>query len=193
MLSSYLSSLRNSSKPGGSLPTLENFLGTHQDINILELGAGCGIVGITLATLFPNRVHKILLTDLPEASEILEKNISAMASTPDTALCCSCSHRVLDWSEPLPEEVRGERWELVVVADCTYNPDVVPDLVNTLRMVREGNKGCLVLLAMKVRHDSEMVFFEIMQKEGFAIVERYKMPLNMVGEEGQEIETFVFR
>ncbi|KAA8576865.1 hypothetical protein EYC84_006909 [Monilinia fructicola] len=158
VLSSYLSSLRGSSAPGGSLPTLEKFLGTQQDLNILELGAGCGIVGITLATLFFDKISKILLTDLPEASEILEKNLDTMASKSD-ALLCSYSHQVLDWFEPLPESVRGERWELVVVADCTYNPDVVPDLVLTLKRVREGNKGVLVLLAMKVRHDSEMIFF----------------------------------
>ncbi|KAI9640849.1 hypothetical protein NHQ30_010690 [Ciborinia camelliae] len=193
VLSSYLSSLRGSSKAIGSLPTLEKLLGTQQDMNILELGAGCGIVGITLATLFSNSINKILLTDLPEASEILEKNISIMASKSDASLSGSCSHQVLDWSEPLPGEIREERWDLVVVADCTYNPDVVPDLVHTLRMVREGNKGVLILLAMKVRHDSEMVFFELMEKEGFAVQERCKVPLGMAGEEGEEIEIFVFR
>ncbi|CAD6441633.1 48c010b0-de8a-43df-aca0-5dd7c0698a46 [Sclerotinia trifoliorum] len=193
VLSSYLSSLRNSSKPVGSLPTLEKFLSTQQDINILELGAGCGIVGITLAKLFYDRISKILLTDLPEASEILEKNISTMTPKSDSSLRCSCSHQVLDWSMPLPEDVRGETWELVVVADCTYNPDVVPDLVQTLTRVRDGNSGMLILLAMKVRHDSEMVFFELMEKEEFVVVERCKVPLKMVGEEGQEIEIFVFR
>ncbi|KAF7879082.1 hypothetical protein EAF04_000282 [Stromatinia cepivora] len=193
VLSSYLSSLRNSSKTVDSLPTLEKFLGTQQDINILELGAGCGIVGITLAKLFSDKINKILLTDLPEASEILEKNISTLASKSDASLCCSCSHQVLDWSTPLPEDVRNERWELVVVADCTYNPDVVPDLVQTLTKLRDGNKGMLILLAMKVRHDSEMVFFELMEKGEFRVVERCKVPLKMVGEEGQEIEIFVFR
>ncbi|RAL63452.1 hypothetical protein DID88_003872 [Monilinia fructigena] len=140
VLSSYLSSLRNSSASVGSLSTLEKFLDTQQDLNILELGAGCGIVGITLATLFFDKINKILLTDLPEASEILEKNITTMASKSDASLC-SYSHQVLDWFEPLPEGVRDERWELVVVADCTYNPDVVSDLVLTLKRVREGNQG----------------------------------------------------
>ncbi|TGO46350.1 hypothetical protein BOTNAR_0594g00010 [Botryotinia narcissicola] len=193
VLSSYLSSLGSSSRPVGSLPTLEKFLSTQQDINILELGAGCGIVGITLAKVFSDRINNILLTDLPEASEILEKNLSAMTPDSDVSLCNSCSHQVLDWSAPLPRDVRGERWELVVVADCTYNPDVVPDLVLTLTRVRDGNPGTLVLLAMKVRHDSEMVFFELMEEEGFRIVEKCKVPLGMVGEEGQEIEIFVFR
>ncbi|TEY71516.1 hypothetical protein BOTCAL_0091g00010 [Botryotinia calthae] len=193
VLSSYLSSLGSSSRPAGSLPTLEKSLSTQKNINILELGAGCGIVGITLAKVFSDRINKILLTDLPEASEILEKNLSAMTPDSDVSLCNSCSHQVLDWSAPLPQDVRGERWELVVVADCTYNPDVVPDLVNTLIRVRDGNQGTLVLLAMKVRHDSEMVFFELMEKGGFGVVEKCKVPLGMVGEEGQEIEIFVFR
>ncbi|TGO92118.1 hypothetical protein BPOR_0010g00300 [Botrytis porri] len=181
VLSSYLSSLGSSSHPADSLPTLEKFLSTQQEINILELGAGCGIVGITLAKIFSDRINKILLTDLPEASEILEKNLSAMAPDADVSLCNSCSHQVLDWSASLPQDVRDERWELVVVADCTYNPDVVPDLVHTLTRVRDGNQGMLVLLAMKVRHDSEMVFFELMEKEGFGVVEKCKVPLGMVG------------
>lgn len=194
MLSSYLSYLRDCSELG-SLAMLQQVLNHEvgdQHMNILELGAGCGIVGITLAKVYPDLINKILLTDLPEASEILEKNISTMASPSDNSPF-PCTHQVLDWSAPLPEVIRGEKWNLVVVADCTYNPDVVPDLVHTLTKLREGNSCMLILLAMKVRHDSEMVFFELMEKEDFSLEESCQVPLGMVGEEGQEIEIFLFR
>jgi len=94
------------------------------------------------------------------------------------------------------------------VADCTYNPDVVPDLVGTLGRLRDseemgkgngkgegngmGRGEVKVLLAMKVRHESEMVFFELMEKEGFEILERGRIPLTVLGGEGEEIEIFVF-
>lgn len=84
---------------------------------------------------------------------------------------------------------------------------MVPDLVATLGRVRAGNQGrigsgngnegkeVVVLLAMKVRHESEMVFFELMDKEGWVVRERCGIGLGVVGEdegEGEEIELFVF-
>ena len=80
----------------------------------------------------------------------------------------------------------------MVVADCTYNPDVVPDLVQTLKSVSEGNKAVMVLLVMKVRHESEMVFFALMEKGGFMVREKCKIPLSVLGGEDEEIEFFVF-
>ena len=91
------------------------------------------------------------------------------------------------------------------MADCTYNPDVVPDLVSTLGRLRDGssdeegegqgNGEVLVLLAMKVRHESEMAFFELMRESGWIVKENGKVGLGMVGQdedEGEEIEIFVF-
>jgi len=79
------------------------------------------------------------------------------------------------------------------VADCTYNPDVVPDLVATLGRVAEGNRDVLVLLAMKVRHESEAVFFEIMGREGWKIGEKAVLGLGVLGGEAEEIEVYVFK
>lgn len=79
------------------------------------------------------------------------------------------------------------------MADCTYNPDVVPDLVKTLRDVSEENKEALVSLAMKVRHDSEIVFFDLMDEAGFEVVEKCKIPLGVLGGDAEETEIFVFR
>jgi predicted nicotinamide N-methyase len=156
---------------------------------VLELGAGCGIVGISLATSYP-RISKVLLTDLAEASEIIEKNLSPSMLPPPTL--SRLAHQVLDWAFPLPLNVKGTKWDLVVVADCTYNPDVVPDLVQTLRHLSEGNEDTVVLLAMKVRHESEMVFFDLMDESGFEVREKCKIPLPVLGGEGEEIEIFVF-
>ena len=79
------------------------------------------------------------------------------------------------------------------MADCTYNPDVVPDLVATLGRVAEGNQGSLVLLAMKVRHESEMVFFELMDQGCWVVHEKAVIPLPVLGGEDEEIEIYVFK
>ena len=166
---------------------MENLL-FQEGLKILELGAGCGIVGITLAAHFP-KIQQILLTDLDEASEILEHNLSIF--NPSSGL--EIFHQVLDWEAPLPPNVKSTNWDLVVVADCTYNPDVVPDLVNTLRSLAEINREATVLLAMKVRHESEMVFFDLIQEKGFKVGEKCKLPLPVLGGEEEEIDIFVFR
>ena len=164
------------------LPVLKDTL-NQKDINILELGAGCGIVGITLSTILRN--PQILLTDLPEAVEILTNNVTLLSSRKP-------KHQVLDWSEPLPPNVQFTKWDLVVVADCTYNPDVVPDLVATLGRIAAGNSQVLVLLAMKVRHESEMVFFELIDREGWVVREKVILPLLVLGAEAEQIEIYVF-
>ncbi|RDL41884.1 uncharacterized protein BP5553_01863 [Venustampulla echinocandica] len=199
VLSSYLTSISNPSSECPSLseklpklPALQNAL-TQNDIHVLELGAGCGVVGITVSHAFPN-ISQIILTDLPEATEILSHNLSPSILKPLLSQThAKITQQVLDWSSPLPPNIKDTKWQLVVVADCTYNPDVVPDLVNTLRRIAEGNRDLLVLLAMKVRHESEMVFFDLMEKGGFAVREKCILPLPVSGAEvGEEIEIYVF-
>ncbi|CZR61207.1 uncharacterized protein PAC_11103 [Phialocephala subalpina] len=189
-LSPYLKTPSTTPKILPRLPNLETLL-AKPNLNILELGAGCGIVGLTFAHSLPD-ISTITLTDLPEATEILDLNLSPANFTPKSA-STTISHQVLDWSEPLPSNISSTKWDLVLVADCTYNPDVVPDLVKTLGRVRGGSRGVVVLLAMKVRHESEMVFFDLMGESSFEVIEKCKIPLPMVDdEEGQEIEIFVF-
>ncbi|KAG4438482.1 hypothetical protein IFR05_006050 [Cadophora sp. M221] len=185
VLSAYLSFVGKAlptSRPLPQLPALQTIL-AKPDLNILELGAGCGIVGITLRQLLP-KISQMILTDLPEATSILTHNISLCSPAP--------SHSVIDWSAPLPPSIASMQWNLILVADCTYNPDVVPDLVKTLGRLADGNKDLMVLLAMKVRHESEAVFFTLMNEEGWEIKESIKVPLLVLGGEDEEIEIFVF-
>jgi predicted nicotinamide N-methyase len=188
VLSSYIAAprhLKTSSLP--CLPLFETSL-SQPKLNVLELGAGCGIVSITLLHTL-STLSQILLTDLPEASAILTHNLSPaiLHHTPS-----KISHQVLDWSLPLPPNVAATKWDLVFVADCTYNPDVVPDLVATLGRIAEGNGQVRVVVAMKVRHESEMVFFGLMEEGGFVVKEKGVVPLPVLGGEDEEIEIFVF-
>ena len=57
-----------------------------------------------------------------------------------------------------------------------------------------GESGTMVLLAMKVRHESEMVFFDLMDQNGFTITEKIILPLPVLGGVGdEEIEVFIFQ
>lgn len=86
---------------------------------VLELGTGCGIVGIALAQTITNA--NVILTDLPEAREIVQRNIDQASRAPGAKL----SFLELDWDAQLPDELQSTLTSvsLVVAADCTYNPD----------------------------------------------------------------------
>ena len=116
---------------------------------------------------------QVLLTDLPEAMDILALNASATCLPRGSQV----ETQSLDWDAELPESVHGRRFELVLVSDCTYNADSLPALVRTLRAVTRGQRAVLVLVAMKVRHESEKVFFELMAGAGFAEVEHSRVGL----------------
>ncbi|MCJ1431753.1 hypothetical protein MMC27_001108 [Xylographa pallens] len=169
--------LQPQSDPATSSP-LRQLLHTQRSIplRVLELGAGCGIAGLALAQMRSD--SHVMLTDLPEAMDILSLNIAG-------ARLASGSHveqLPLDWDAELPRTVWERRFELVLVSDCTYNADSLPALVRTLEAVvweeREvEEKGTVVLVAMKVRHESEEVFFELMAGAGFTLVEQWSVSL----------------
>lgn len=84
---------------------------------VLELGTGCGIVGISIAQIVPNA--EVILTDLDEAKEIVEWNMTY--ANADLAPGSSLSFRELVWGEKIPKGLNG--LDLVIAADCTYNAD----------------------------------------------------------------------
>jgi len=88
-----------------------------QETRIIELGAGCGIGGISLAQLFPR--CDVVLSDLPEAMEILDINIRRATPASNTKL----NRLVLDWHLDLPAALETAIFDLVLVSDCTYNSD----------------------------------------------------------------------
>lgn len=196
-----------------SLPMLDNLL-AKTSLNILELGAGTGILSLSMAAAFPSRISRLVLTDLPEATEIISRNLEHFRSgadcvrLEDTEQLCQPSIRscLLDWSQPLPDEIALQAWDLVTFADCTYNADVVPDLVQTLvalrtktaearKDVRDDTQQPLILCALKTRHESEAVFFELMQHADFTIVEKETVSIGKGGLYGdaEAVQIYVFR
>jgi methylase of polypeptide subunit release factors len=61
---------------------------------------------------------EVVLTDLAEAKEIAEQNLNPARQT-------NVAFKELDWEADIPEDVRGSmsQVDLVIAADCTYNPD----------------------------------------------------------------------
>ena len=64
----------------------------------------------------------VTLTDLPEAREIVERNIGQAIG--NLAKGSTVSFEELDWDASLPSWLQhpDSRLDLVLAADCTYNP-----------------------------------------------------------------------
>ncbi|KAF2237701.1 hypothetical protein EV356DRAFT_480576 [Viridothelium virens] len=140
------------------LPILERTLvsATYKRLNVLELGCGCGIVGIAMAQTIPD--CSVILTDTPEVEEIVTRNISNM----NPAISSAVHFQPLNWEAELPLRVRERTLDMIVAADCTYNPDSAQDLVRTIAALVSRSPRAIVIISMKTRHPSEAIFFELL-------------------------------
>ena len=77
----------------------------------------------------------------------------------------------LDWNDSTQEIISTRQYDLVIVSDCTYNADSIPALVNTLAEVSDRSPAAMIVVSMKIRHDSEAVFFDLMATAGFVTAE----------------------
>lgn len=125
---------------------LAQYLHSHQDVvagkNIIELGAGTGLVSILCAG--PLDAKTVLSTDgLPHVVEMIEKNITLNRTNlfNGSAILKAPVARVLDWAdvESLQETLRVDdtipKYNLILGADITYLPDVVPLLAELLKIL----------------------------------------------------------
>lgn len=140
------------------------------------------MVGISFAQLVEET--QVILTDLPEAQEIVERNIHQASLAKGSTVV----FEELDWDAELPSHLNSSSSsiDLVVAADCTYNSDSSPALVNTLARLANISPKLTVAIAMKMRHSSEEVFFDLMATAGFLETKTitYSLPGDVeVGEE----------
>lgn len=168
-LTSYLAQNVRCSSGAYKLSSLHSQLVSGKSLKILEIGSGydkpspichseaysprCGIVGIALASLH-DRCH-VTLTDLPLAEEIVRKNLG------DASLQGNVVFEALDWDQPIPKSLISQHWDIVLVADCTYNAGSASSLVKVLTNLAGDSPDTVVVLAHKKRHDSEDLFFEL--------------------------------
>lgn len=142
-----------------------------KDINVVELGSGCGVAGIGLAQIVPG--CNVLLTDLEEAQNIITRNIKN-ASLPEGS---SLEQKVLDWHLPLPTDDLHETLDLLIVCECIYNADSDPALVHIIQQFMKYSPGIKVLVLVKRRHYSETIFFDLMEEFKIQVLERCAVPL----------------
>ncbi|KAI8946043.1 putative methyltransferase-domain-containing protein [Xylaria longipes] len=191
----------------------------QESFNVLELGSGVGILGITIASILPKAATaqgqtlnnaRVLLTDLEEAEERARSNIAkgkatlGLNSIGDANV--TIEYENLDWDEgcegrfgPL---TTSTSWDLVVLSDCTYNVDSLPALVGTLSALHAAREQhhhienldsvkSSVLLATKPRHSSEEALFELLKDQSWTYRVVKEIPLPKIGEEDELVQIYL--
>ena len=161
------------------LPLLEYVLisATYRRLNVIELGCGCGTVGISLAQSIPD--SDVLLTDLSEVADLVEANLALMRP----AIASRIRFEPLDWlQQPLPGKFQSRTNDLIVVSECTYNVDTLEALVGTLVSLVVRSPKAVIVVCTKTRHDSEAAFFSLMKNAG--LVGEGSMRMHLPGEPG---------
>ncbi|KAJ3578163.1 hypothetical protein NPX13_g2403 [Xylaria arbuscula] len=193
----------------------------RDSFNVLELGSGVGILGITIASILPKAAiaqgqtlekAKVLLTDLEEAEERARSNIAnaqaTLAANFAESTNVTIEYENLDWDEGLEGRfgslVSSTPWDLVVLSDCTYNVDSLPSLVGTLSVLHalkgshrsqedNGPIKSSVLLATKPRHSSEEALFGLLDDHGWTYRVVKEIPLPKLGEEDEVVQIYLLQ
>ncbi|KAL8922935.1 MAG: hypothetical protein Q9208_004897 [Pyrenodesmia sp. 3 TL-2023] len=168
--------------------------------SVLELGTGCGMVGLVLASMSQSQNCRLILTDVDDDSLRLAKY---NASKSREGFNSVWETRILDWKEP-QNFTLNQKLGLIVASDCIYNADHIPDLVRTMSdLVKHSQELCKesagpkILISTKTRHSSEKVFFKLMNKAGFKQMAHETVPMRdgfreLIGQEVEVVHIHVF-
>ncbi|CDO69672.1 hypothetical protein BN946_scf184851.g60 [Trametes cinnabarina] len=169
---------------------------SSQARKVIELGAGTGIVSLTLGALRSTTSRGsdgcILTTDLESAMPLLEHNVSANKSAFSSSTT-QPQPLVLDWDiEELPEEVNAvdSGFDAIVMADVTYNTASFPSLVRTLSsLIRLSapSKTPVIILGYKERDTTERTLWDLMKTIGV----NFQQVGERMGAGGQAVEVWI--
>lgn len=148
----------------------------------LELGAGRGLVGLSLSKL-RNVFGKIILSDIKQAIPLLEASIKLNGGESSTAVgtCAgetfkevtTISAIPIDWLAPEYSikifREKEEKPDVIVLADCIWVLDLIQPLVETI-VAFMNNQTSVVYVAHQTRSiKADELFFSLLRKAHLAV------------------------
>ncbi|KAM7213868.1 protein-lysine methyltransferase METTL21D [Rhypophila decipiens] len=172
--------------PAG-LVLAKHMLRYHRDelkhSRILELGAGGGIVGLTVAKGCGTLDVPLMMTDQEEMESLMQHNITL------NGLEDRVQGRILDWGEPLSQEVVDLKPDTILAADCVYFEPAFPLLMQTLKDLLALNPSATVYFCFKKRRRADMQFLKTARKN-FTLTEVNDEDRPIFSREGLFLYTF---
>ena len=135
---------------------------------VLELGAGCGVPGLTTAICA--RPRSVTMTDLnPETIDNLRHNIELNGCDARTVTAGA-----IDWGDE--STYPPHKLDYVVCSDCIYQKDIVPLLKKVVAGLLDPNHGTFLYVAPEGGRDGLPEFIAAMKAEGFECVREEAAP-----------------
>jgi len=160
-------------------PRLERYV---RGKRALELGSGPGILGLAVsAGALGAAPSSITLTDLAEVVPLLRINVALNAvfgaiggEETDASSCVRCG--ALPWGDAdaahALSAAAGGSFDVVLVADCVYDPAGYEPLCATLSHLAAANPKVVILLSYRHRNPESHRFFEMLRgPSGFTVAE----------------------
>ncbi|XP_071402665.1 protein N-lysine methyltransferase METTL21D [Centroberyx affinis] len=126
--------------------------------DVLELGAGTGVVGLMAATLGA----QVTVTDLEDLQTLLKVNIQENQALISSG---SITAKVLKWGEDVSDFLPPPHY--VLMADCIYYKQSIVPLVESLKLLA-GPETCIICCYEQrtegVNPKVERQFFELLQQ-----------------------------
>ncbi|EGG09066.1 uncharacterized protein MELLADRAFT_61296 [Melampsora larici-populina 98AG31] len=145
------------------------------DLEVIELGAGCGLAGLTAARILDRRESlrcRVILTDLEEViSTSLAPNVdrTKQALSKDTAI--EIETIPYTWGTSIPFPAVDSKKSLILANDVLYNPENQAVFLETILRLFGTRQNVSTLLAYRPRTEGDHLFFQTAQRAGL-VVER---------------------
>jgi predicted RNA methylase len=151
-------------------------LGSNSGLRVLELGAGCGLVGLHLAMLG----YEVVLADRgEEALEILRQNVQANKVTGKVEVLSYA------WAESI--QVFGDPFDIIIASDCIYLTNDYAELVVSLKLLaQQGSPKLRVIIANHTTACAPLDdFWSLMGDAGFKVT---ALPETLIDLSGCNVE-----
>jgi predicted nicotinamide N-methyase len=103
-------------------------------------------------------------------------NTTRKPTNPEDAEYKEVNAKVLEWQEDaskLPDCINST-FHVIVVADCTYNPDNYPKLISTLKAITDKSPKAIIMYASKQRHEDESKFEKMLEENAFFVKQAWQ-------------------